>query len=89
MKEELSDVELWQQAEDERLEYEGYCNKIRKGLEELDEKSHQLRSKDSVIIERCVLHGFSAYELFQEFLLPECVKYNVPVTVTDTTIKVG
>ena len=39
MKEELSDVELWQQAEDERLEYEGYCNKIRKGLEELDEKS--------------------------------------------------
>lgn len=36
---ELSDVELWQQAEDERLEYEGYCNKIRKGLEDLDEKS--------------------------------------------------
>ena len=39
MKEELSDVERWQQDEDERLEYEGYCNKIRKGLEELDEKS--------------------------------------------------
>ena len=36
---ELSDVERWQQDEDERLEYEGYCNKIRKGLEELDEKS--------------------------------------------------
>ena len=36
---ELTDVELWQQAEDERLEYEGYCNKIRKGLEDLDEKS--------------------------------------------------
>lgn len=39
MKEELSDVERWQQDEDERLEYEGYCNKIRKGLEDLDEKS--------------------------------------------------
>lgn len=39
MAEELSDVELWQKAEDERLEYEGYCNKIRKGLEDLDEKS--------------------------------------------------
>lgn len=39
MKEVLSDVERWQEAEDERLEYEGYCNKIRKGLEELDEKS--------------------------------------------------
>lgn len=35
----LSDVERWQQDEDERLEYEGYCNKIRKGLEDLDEKS--------------------------------------------------
>ena len=38
IKEELSDVELWQKSEDERLEYEGYCNKIRKGLEDLDEK---------------------------------------------------
>ena len=39
MKEVMDDVERWQEAEDERLEYEGYCNKIRKGLEELDEKS--------------------------------------------------
>lgn len=39
MEEELSDVERWQKSEDERLEYEGYCNKIRKGLEDLDEKS--------------------------------------------------
>ena len=39
IKDELSDVELWQKSEDERLEYEGYCNKIRKGLEDLDEKA--------------------------------------------------
>ena len=39
MEDKLSDVELWQKFEDERLEYEGYCNKIRKGLEDLDEKS--------------------------------------------------
>lgn len=38
MEEELSDVERWQKSEDERLEYEGYCNKIRKGLEDLDRK---------------------------------------------------
>jgi hypothetical protein len=63
--------------------------KMQSRLEELDEKSHQLRSKDSVIIERCALNGFSSYDLFQEFILPECVKYNVPVTITDTTIKVG
>lgn len=35
----LTEEERWQEAEDERLEYEGYCNKIRKGLEDLDEKS--------------------------------------------------
>lgn len=39
MNERTSDYELYQQAVDERLEYEGYCNKIRKGLEDLDEKS--------------------------------------------------
>lgn len=39
MEDKLSDVEVWQKSEDERLEYEGYCNKIRKGLEDLDEKS--------------------------------------------------
>lgn len=39
MEEQLNDIEAWQKAEDERLEYEGYCNKIRKGLEDLDEKS--------------------------------------------------
>ena len=36
---ELSTVERWQQEENDRLEYENYCNKIRKGLEDLDEKS--------------------------------------------------
>lgn len=35
----LTEEERWQEAEDERLEYEGYCNKIRKGFEDLDEKS--------------------------------------------------
>ena len=36
---ELTPEEQWQKAEDERLEYEGYCNKIRQGLESLDERS--------------------------------------------------
>lgn len=36
---ELTPEEQWQKDEDERLEYEGYCNKIRQGLENLDEKS--------------------------------------------------
>lgn len=36
---ELTPEEAWQKYEDERLEYESYCNKIRQGLENLDEKS--------------------------------------------------
>lgn len=58
-------------------------------LKELDERSNRLRSKDSVVLEKCELNGFSSYELFSEFLLPECVKYNIPVEETDTCIKVG
>ena len=35
----LTPEEEWQQAEDERLEYEGYCRKIIQGLENQGEKS--------------------------------------------------
>ena len=35
----LTPEEKWQQSEDERLEYEGYCRKIIQGLENQDEKS--------------------------------------------------
>ena len=35
----LTPEEQWQQSEDERLEYEGYCRKIIQGLENQDEKS--------------------------------------------------
>lgn len=62
---------------------------MRKRLEELDERSNQLKSKDSVRIEKCEVCGFNSYDLFTEFILPECVKYNIPVTETENTIKVG
>jgi hypothetical protein len=58
-------------------------------LGELDERSNQLKNKDTVRIEKCEVCGFSSYELFQEFLLPECVKYNIPVSEIDNFIKVG
>lgn len=35
----MTPEEKWQQSEDERLEYEGYCRKIIQGLENQDEKS--------------------------------------------------
>lgn len=35
----LSPIEKYQNEEKERLEYESYCNKIRQGIESLDEKS--------------------------------------------------
>lgn len=62
---------------------------MRERLEELDERSNQLKSKDSVRIEKCEVCGFNAYDLFTEFILPECVKYNIPVTETENSIKVG
>lgn len=58
-------------------------------LAELDGKSNQLKNKDTVRIEKCEVCGFNSYELFQEFLLPECIKYNIPVTEIDNFIKVG
>lgn len=39
MQQNLFEIEKWQNSEDVRLEYEGYCNKIREGLEELDVRS--------------------------------------------------
>ena len=38
-KKSLSAEQQWQNEEDERLEYEGYCNKIRQGLDENVEKN--------------------------------------------------
>ena len=58
-------------------------------LLDLDERSNRLRSKESVVLEKCELNGFRSQELFQEFILPECVKYNIPVEETETIIKVG
>lgn len=58
-------------------------------LSELDERSNQLKSKETVRFEKCEVCGFNSYELFQEFLLPECIKYNIPVTEIDNFIKVG
>ena len=58
-------------------------------LLDLDERSNRLRSKDCVVLEKCELNGFRSQELFQEFILPECVKYNIPVEETETVIKVG
>lgn len=62
---------------------------IQNKLKDLDERSNRLRSKDSVVLEKCDLHGFNSYDLFTEFILPECVKYNIPVVETEKTVKVG
>lgn len=35
----LSEVEEWQKFEDDRLEYQGYCNKISQGIDNLDSNS--------------------------------------------------
>lgn len=62
---------------------------MKKRLEELDAKSNTLKSKDRVVLEKCELFGFDSGQLFEEFILPSCVEYNIPVNFTDTTIEVG
>lgn len=58
-------------------------------LSELDERSHELRSRGAVKLEEAEVCGFKASELFEEFILPSCIKYNVPVEKTEKFIKVG
>lgn len=71
--------------------YDKMCTEayMQQKLTELDERSNRLRSKDTVVLEKCELHGFKSEDLFAEFILPECVKYNIPVTETETTITIG
>lgn len=62
---------------------------MRNRLEEMDAFSNKLRSKDKVVLEKCSLCGFDSRDLFDEFIKPECSKYGVPVTYSDTCITVG
>lgn len=70
-KEELSEIEEWQQEEDKRLEYEGYCNKIRQGIENLDDKSGERAIWELVQNARDVREGYAhiKIELTNESLI--------------------
>ena len=63
--------------------------KIAARLAELDNRSNMLKSKGQVCLEVCELNGFNSYELFQQFILPNCIKYNIPVEQDGKLIKVG
>lgn len=63
--------------------------KIAARLAELDNRSNMLKSKGQVCLEVCELNGFNSYELFQQFILPSCIKYNIPVEQDGKFIKVG
>lgn len=67
-----------------------YCVKFMKNkLLELDERSNKLKSKDKVVLEICQLKDFSSESLFDEFILPECEKYDIPISKTQNHIIVG
>lgn len=67
-----------------------YCvNFMKNKLSELDERSNKLKSKDKVVLEICKLNDFSSESLFDEFILPECEKHNIPVSKTQNHIIVG
>lgn len=63
--------------------------RLEERLSQLDARSNELRSRGAVRLEEAEVCGFKASELFEEFILPSCVKYNVPVEQHETFIKVG
>lgn len=63
--------------------------RLEERLSQLDARSNELRSRGAVRLEEAEVCGFKASELFEEFILPSCIKYNVPVEQHETFIKVG
>ena len=58
-------------------------------LRELDSRSNVLRSKDIVKLELGSFAGFDSKELFDEFLMPYCEAYNIPVKIEGNMMEVG
>lgn len=65
------------------------AKRLEERLSQLDARSNELRSRGAVRLEEAEVCGFKASELFEEFILPSCIKYNVPVEQHETFIKVG
>lgn len=65
------------------------AKRLEERLSQLDARSNELRSRGAVRLEEAEVCGFKASELFEEFILPSCIKYNVPVEQHENFIKVG
>lgn len=89
----LDDVQFSASRDNTSLSSTLPSNTLSKRLEErlsqLDARSNELRSRGAVRLEEAEVCGFKASELFEEFILPSCIKYNVPVEQHETFIKVG
>ena len=71
------------------LPQEALARRLEERLTQLDARSNELRARGSVRLEEAEVCGFKASELFEEFILPSCIKYNVPVEQHEGYIKVG
>ena len=72
-----------------KLPIEVVQKRFEQRLMELDARSTDLRSRDSVKLEKCECCGLRSDELFTEYVLPMCVKYDIPVHDSEQFIEVG
>ena len=62
-------------------------NRLTSRLSELDAASRRLKNKAGILLDICSFRNFNSKNLLQEFLGPVFTEYNIPLTITDTTME--
>lgn len=63
-------------------------NRLQTRLKELDEISKKLKSKSGILLDICDFRGFNSKTLVDEYLGETIKTYNIPFTVTNTSMEV-
>lgn len=63
-------------------------NRLQARLKELDEISKKLKSKSGILLDICDFRGFNSKTLIDEYLGETIKTYNIPFTITNTSMEV-
>lgn len=63
-------------------------NRLQTRLKELDEISKKLKSKSGILLDICDFRGFNSKTLIDEYLGETIKTYNIPFTITNTSMEV-
>lgn len=63
-------------------------NRLQTRLKELDEISKKLKSKSGILLDICDFRGFNSKTLVDEYLGETIKTYNIPFTITNTSMEV-